>query len=134
MIMSNLTSEFIVVLLLVWHPSILRKSFNMVGMTWSSTFESIFFKTLIVNNFRFQIEIEIIFNIIGVITSVCRLRFLSENCSCLVMIVNNWCNVTHVGCGFNKEDFICDFIVCEETLLEENEIMIQEKDYFEDVA
>jgi hypothetical protein len=38
-----------------------------------------------------------------------------------------------VGCGF-KEDFTCDFIVCEETLLEENETMIQEKDYFEDVA
>ncbi len=50
------------------------------------------------------------------------------------MIVNNWPNGTHVGCGFNKEGFICDFIVCEETLLKDNEIMIQGKDYFEDVA
>jgi len=134
MIMSNLTNEFIVVLLLMWHPSIPWISFHMVGMTWSSILESIFFKTLFVNNFRFQIEIEIIFNIIGVITSVCRSKFLSENWSCLVMIVKNWRNVIHVGCGFNKEDFICDFIVCEETLLEENEIMIQEKHYFEDVT
>ncbi len=39
-----------------------------------------------------------------------------------------------MGCGFNKEGFICDFIVCEETLLKDNEIMIQGKDYFEDVA
>jgi hypothetical protein len=77
--MSNLTNEFIVVLLLVCDPSILWKSFNMVGMTSSSTLENIFFKTLIVNIFGFQIEEEIIFNIIGVITSVCQSRFLSEN-------------------------------------------------------
>ncbi len=134
MIMSNLTNEFIVALLLVCDPSILWKSFNMVGMPSSSTLKNIFFKPLIVNIFGFQIEVEIIFNITGVTTSVCQSRFLSENWSCLVMTVNNWPNGTHVGCGFNKEDFICDFIVCEETLLEDNEIMIQGKDYFEDVA
>jgi hypothetical protein len=51
-----------------------------------------------------------------------------------VIIVNNGPNSTDVGCGSNKEDFICDFIVCEETLLEEEEIMIEGKEYFEDVA
>jgi hypothetical protein len=34
------------------------------------------------------------------------------------------------GCKFVKEAYIHDFMVHEETLMEENEILIQEEDYF----
>jgi len=38
-----------------------------------------------------------------------------------------------VGCKFIKEGYKHDFMVHEETLMEENEILIEE-DYFEDSA
>ncbi len=78
----------------------------------------------------FQIEIERIFNIIGVIISYHQSKLGSENLQCLMVIAKNWPNNACEGCEGGQESSL--FLTHEENIIDENETIIEEEGYFED--
>jgi hypothetical protein len=64
----------------------------MVGMTWNLVPKHLFLAHQVFGIVGFQIEIERIFNIVGVIISFHQSKLGSENLQCLMVIAKNWPN------------------------------------------
>jgi hypothetical protein len=79
---------------------------------------------------EYQVEIERIFIIASVITSLCQSKLGNENLQHLVMITKNWPNDLPLSC-LGGEESISMFMSHEENLLEENEILIEKEGLFE---
>jgi hypothetical protein len=78
----------------------------------------------------FQIEIERIFNIVGVIISFHQSKLGSENLQCLKVIAKNWPNNACEGCEGGQKFSL--FFTHEENIIDDNKTIIEEEGYFED--
>ncbi len=78
-----------------------------------------------------QIEIEQIFNIVGVFTSLRKCRLGVENLDSLVMIYKNWMNDVRVRCSLANED-VTKFFVVEVDVLESHEVELSEVEMFKE--
>jgi hypothetical protein len=77
-----------------------------------------------------QIEIEEIFSIVGVLTSLRRCRFGAKNLDSLLMIYKNWPNDARVECNLaNENDIKC--FATQAYLLETHEVKLNEAMMFE---
>ncbi len=78
-----------------------------------------------------QIEIEWIFSVVGALTSLRQCHLGVENLDKLVMIYKNWLVDVRVDYKLVVGDRLQEFFVAKETLLEENEELLEKVGYFE---
>jgi len=78
-------------------------------------------------------QIKRIFNIVSVITSLHWSKLRGEILQWLVMIVKSWSNNACEGClGGNLDSSLSNFLTFRKSLIDENAIIIEEEDVFED--
>ena len=79
-----------------------------------------------------RFETEQIFSIAGVLTSLRRCRLQNENLDCLVYDSKNWPNDPRIHYYANSG--LKDFMVAEASLAEDNDDMLEEARYFEELV
>ncbi len=78
-----------------------------------------------------HIDIEHIFFVVGVLISLQQCHLGVENLNNLVMIYKNWLVDVQVNYKLVVGDRLGEFFVAKETLLEENEELLEKEHYFE---
>lgn len=120
--------EWIAVILLIMCATIWNLELvGLVGATCISIFACGFFG--IVGS---QIEIECIFNVVGVITNFQCSKLGINNLDCLILVIKNWPNDAHIGCVVNKPRNMDSFLSSEVIIIKEHKKLIKEKELFEE--
>ncbi len=81
---------------------------------------------------RSHIEIEHVFSLVGVLTTLRHCRLHVDNLNSIIIVVKNWPDDHCLNCSQHK--YLKDFLKVESSLAKDNYDLIEESNYFEQLV